>query len=188
MRIPAAVLTLSLFVGCSTDTPPVMNKSSSENPPISANSSSVVEESNLDKTSRDDKGLTTLDCADPKGFTVEEGTARGTDSVNIVRDGKVLHTIELLTDLKRNGFAFDGAKKNKDGFEISIEYGSIIFYHKTFFFTCRQHKFYLNKIRVDSFNRHNPEKWSKNVVNVQPNLPLEKFSITDFMLEGVAKH
>src|SRR5258708_15881083 len=144
MIIPAAVLTLSLFVGCSTDTPPVMNKSSSEKPPISANSSSVVEESNVDKTSRDDKGLTNLDCADPKGFTVEEGTARGTDSVNIVRDGKVLHTIKLLTDLERNGFAFDVAKKNKDGFEISVEYGSVIFYHKTFIFTCNQHEFYLS--------------------------------------------
>jgi len=45
----------------------------------------------------------------------------------------------------------------------------------------------LSKIRVESFDKHNPEKWSKKVVRVQPNLPLEKFSITDFMLEGVVQ-
>jgi len=188
MKTPAAILTLALFVGCSANSPPVMNRSSGEKPSTSPNSPSLVEESNVDKTSRDDKGPTTIDCADPKGFTLEEGTTLGSDSLNIVRKGRVLHTINLLTDLERNGFAFDGAKKNKDGFELSVEYGSVIYYHKTFIFTCREHLFYLTKIKVDTFDKRHPEKWSKKVVNVQPNLPLEKFSITDFMLEGVAKH
>src|SRR5258707_9894753 len=160
MRIAAAVLTLSLFVGCSTDTSSVVNNGN-EKPQISANNSPVVEESNVDKTGKDYQGLRTLDCDDPKGFTVEESTTPGTDSLNIVRNGRVLHTIKLLTDLERNGFAFDGAKKTKDGFEMSIEYGSVIFYHKTFIFTCKRHNFYLNKIEVDSFNKHNPEKWSR---------------------------
>ena len=79
------------------------------------------------------------------------------------------------------------AKKTKDGFEISIEYGTRIFYHKTFVFICRQHKFHLSRIRVDSFDRHNPAKWSKKVIRVRPNVPLEKFSVTDFMLEGVVQ-
>jgi hypothetical protein len=98
-----------------------------------------------------------------------------------------LYTIELPTGVDINGFGFDGAKKTKAGFEISIEYGSVIYYHKAFVFICRHHKFYLSKIRVDSFNKHNPEKWSKKVVTVRPNLPLEKFLITDFMREGVVK-
>jgi hypothetical protein len=134
-----------------------------------------------------DKASKPVDCADPNGYAVEEATEPGTHAVNIVRDGRVLHTIKLLTDMERNGFAFDGAKKTKDGFEISIEYGSVIYYHKAFVFICRHHKFYLSKIRVDSFNKHNPEKWSKKVVRVQPNVPLEKFFITDFMREGVVK-
>ena len=129
-----------------------------------------------------------IDCADPNGYSVESGTEPGSNSVKILSSGTVLHTIKLLTDMESNGFAFDGAKKTKDGFEISIEYGSVIYYHKAFVFICRYHKFYLGKIRVDSFNKHNPEKWSKKVIRVRPNLPLEKFSVTDFMLEGAVKH
>jgi hypothetical protein len=129
-----------------------------------------------------------LDCADPRGYSLEEGTIPDTHTVNIVRDGTVLHTIKLLTEIERPGFGFDGAKKTKDGFEISVQYGTRIFYAKTFVFICRQHRFYLSKIRVESFDRQNPAKQSRKVTNVRPNVPLEQFSITDFMLEGVVKH
>ncbi len=134
-----------------------------------------------------DEASKTIDCDDAKGYSVEEGTDPGTNSVKIVRGGTVLHTIKLPTDMERNGFGFDGVKKTKKGFEIAIQYGSVIFYGKRFIFVCRHHKLYLSKIRVDSFDRHNPEKWSRKVIRVQPNLPLGKFSITDFMLEGVVK-
>ena len=134
-----------------------------------------------------DKASKPVDCTDPKGYSVEEGTKPGTHPVNIVREGRVLHTIELPTGEGLNGFAFDGVKKTSPGFEISVEYGSVIYYHKAFVFICRQHKFYLSKLKVDSFNKHNPEKWSKKVIRVRPNVPLEKFFITDFMREGVVK-
>ena len=189
MSIHVAVLMLSLFVGCSTDSSPITTASHNEKPPVSVNNSSAVEESHVDRPSIENESSKTLRCDDPKGYSVEEGTVPGTNSVNIVRGGTVLHTIKLLTDLEANGFGFDGAKKTKDGFEISIEYGSVIFYAKTFIFICRQHKFYLSKIRVESFNRRNPpETWSRKVIRVRPNLPLEKFSVTDFMLEGVVQH
>ncbi len=179
----ASVLFLLLIAGCSTESSTNV-RFSNERPAVSANNSPTARESPVNSPNVQEQNSKTLDCDDPKSYSVEEGT----NSVNIVRGATVLQTIKLLTDIEQNGFAFDGAKKNKDGFEMSIEYGSVIFYHKTFIFTCREHKLYLNKIRVDSFNRHNPEKWSKKVVNVQPNLPLEKFSITDFMLEGAVKH
>ena len=60
-----------------------------------------------------DKASKQVDCADPNGYSVEEATEPGTHSVNIVRDGRVLHTIKLLTDVERNGFGFDGVKKKK---------------------------------------------------------------------------
>ena len=123
-----------------------------------------------------------LDCNDLNGYSLEEGTEPDTHSVKIVRDGTVLHTIKLLSDRELNGFGFNGAKKTKDGFEISIEYGTRIYYGKTFVFVCRQRKFYLSKIRVDSFNRRNPAKWKRRMIRVRPNLPLEKFSINDFTL------
>lgn len=150
------VLFLSLIVGCATNSSPITTKSHNEKPPVSANNSSAVRESHVDRPSVDNKSSKTLNCDDPKGYSVEEGTEPGTHSVNIVRDGRVLHSIKLLTDMERNGFGFDGVKKTKEGFELAIEYGTRIYYGKRFIFTCRHHKFYLSKIRVESFDRHNP--------------------------------
>lgn len=181
-RFMSVLVLLLLIVGCSTKSSPIAPK------PIAANSSSAVAESHVAGPSTADQGAKTFDCDDPKGYSVEEGTDPGTHSVKIVRDGTVLHTIKLLTDRDRNGFGFNGVKKTQEGFEISIEYGSVIYYGKTFTFICKNHKFYLSKIKVESFNKHNPERWSRKVIRVQPNVPLEKFSISDFMLEGVVQN
>lgn len=174
-RIMNVFVLLLLIVGCSIKSAPTATK------PIAANNSSAIAESHVAESG-------TFDCDDPKGYSVEEGTDPGTNSVKIVRDGTLLHTIKLPNGTERNGFAFDGARKTKEGFEIEVEYGSVIYYHKKFIFTCRHHRFHLSKIWVDSFNKHNPEKWTRKLVRVHPNLPLEKFSITDFMLEGVVRH
>ena len=131
-----------------------------------------------------------VSCSQTSGcddYSVEEGTEPGTNSVKILRRGEVVHSIRLPTQAERNGFAFNGVKKTKAGFEIAIEYGSRIYYGKTFVFICRHNEFYLSKITVESFDRRNPEKWSRKVIRVQPNVRLEKFSITDFMREGVAR-
>ena len=181
------VLFLSLMVGCSIDSMPVATKSHNEKPPISSNNSSAVGGSNVDSPGVNDQGSKTSIFDHPKGYTVEE-VRDPTNAVRIVSDGTVLHAIKLPTVDDVNGFGFDWAKKTKEGFEIAIEYGSIIYYGKRFIFICRNNNFYLSKIRVDSFDKHNPEKWSKKVTQVKPNLPLEKFSITDFMLEGVDQH
>ena len=170
MRACIAVLVLPLIVGFS-----------------SGNSQQIGAVQNGKPNAVTDKVSKPVDCAEPNGYSVESGTEPGTNSVKIVSSGTVLHTIKLPSGEGLNGFAFDGVKKTNQGFEISIEYGSVIYYHKAFVFICRQHKFYLSKIRVDRFDRHNPEKWSRKVIRVQPNLPLEKFFITDFMREGVVK-
>jgi hypothetical protein len=170
MRACITVLVLLLVVGVS-----------------SGNSQQIGAVHNGKPNAAVDKASKPVDCADPNGYRVEEATEPGTHSVNIVRDGGVLHTIKLLSDVERNGFGFEGVKKTSQGFEISIEYGSVIYYHKALIFVCRQHKFYLSKIKVDSFNKHNPEKWSKKVIRVRPSVPLEKFFITDYMREGEVK-
>ena len=154
------VLLLCLIVGCSTSNPPIKTQ-----PDVK----------------RSHKNLKPSVCAN---YDVEE--APDINSVRVVSRGHVVHTIKLLTDRERNGFAFDGVKKTQAGFELAIEYGSRIFYRKNFIFICRRGQFYLSRIGVDSFDRQNPDKWSKKVIKVQPNVPLEKFSITDFMLEGTS--
>jgi len=161
------VLLLFLMVGCSADNPPIKT--------VSANNSSPLAESK--------KAQTTSVC---DNYVVEEDT--DTNSVKVESGGQVLHSIKLLSDRERNGFAFDGVKKNKEGFELAIEYGSRIFYHKNFIFICKDDKFHLSKIEVDSFDRQDPYKSSKHeVISVQPNVPLEKFLLTDFMLEGIVQ-
>src|SRR5882724_1399770 len=89
--------------------------------------------------------------------------------------------------MEHNGFALNWARKTKAGFEIAVEYGSVIYYAKRFNFICKQRKFYLTKITVDSFNKHNPETWKTKIVRVKPNVPLEKFLIDDFTAEGVVR-
>src|SRR5713226_7990854 len=91
MSIHVAVLMLSLFVGCSTDSSPITTASHNEKPPVSVNNSSAVEESHVDRPSIENESSKTLRCDDPKGYSVEEGTVPGTNSVNIVRGGTVLH-------------------------------------------------------------------------------------------------
>ena len=73
-------------------------------------------------------------------------------------------------------------KKTREGFELAIEYGTRIFYRKNFIFICKDDKFSLSKIEVDSFDRQSPDKTSKyEVIRVKPHLPLDKFSIIEFM-------
>jgi hypothetical protein len=182
-----SVLLLSLILGCSTGGSPSRTASQKETVPVSAKDSPAVGESHVASPGTDDAASKTSDCDDPKGYSVDEAREEDADYVKIRRGDTILHTIRLPTAIERNGFGFNGAKKTKEGFEISIEYGSVIYYGKTFIFMCRQHKFYLSTIRVESFDKHNPEKWSKKVIRVKPNLPLEKFSINDFMLEGVVQ-
>jgi len=157
-------------------------------PAASANNSVAVVESHVERPTVNDEGSTSFDCADPKGYSVVEDGDAEANYVHIVQGDKVLKTIRLPTGLERNGFGFNWAKKTKEGFEISVEYGSRIYYGKRFNFICKQHKFYLSKVIVDSFDKNKPEIWNTKVIRVKPNLPLEKFSITDFMLEGVAQN
>jgi len=127
-----------------------------------------------------------VDCV-PNGYTVAETVKGDAHYVDIKQGDIILGSIRIFTDSERNGFAFDEAKTTKTGFEISVEYGSVIFYYKRFVFICKQHRFYLTRVLVDSFNKHNPKYWWKKSVTVKPALPLEKFHLDDFMREGVVK-
>lgn len=178
------VLGFLLIVGCSTGSSPIATtKPHDEKPPIAANNPSSGQ-SKVDGPSGADNRLKTLDCGNPQEYSVDEVRDSGANYVKIVRDTAVLHSIKLPTAADRNGFGFNWAKKTKEGFEIAIEYGSRFYYEKRFSFVCRKHRFFLNKIRVSSFDKNNPRNSNEKLIRVQPALPLDRFSITDFMLEG----
>ena len=128
-----------------------------------------------------------VDCTDPNGYRVVEILKGEVRYVEITQGDKVLGSIRVLTDRERNGFALDEAKKTSTGFEIAVEYGSRYYYHKQFIFICQQQKFYLSKVIVDSFDKQNPEHSQNKVIRIKPLLPLEKFVLENFMMEGVVK-
>ena len=135
-----------------------------------------------------DSSSQTLRCGDPNAYSIDvvRDPIRDADDVNIVQGGKVLKAIKLPGQ-EVNGFSLNRARKTKAGFEFSIEYGSVNYYYKQFTFICRRNKFYLSRVVVESFNKHNPETWYKKVIRVNPNLPLEKFEVTNFMREVFPK-
>ena len=128
-----------------------------------------------------------VDCADANGYSVanvQKGEAR---YVEIAQGTVVLGSIRVFTGVERNGFALDEARKTKTGFEMSVEYGSRYYYHKRFIFICKQHRFYLSRVIVDSFDKNDPQHWRKKRLRIKPALPLERFSLDEFMREGVKK-
>ena len=172
------VLLLSVVVGCSTASTPIKTDSSNENTSVLANNSPAATKSDLDSPNVGDKGPKKISVC--KEYDVAEDP--NINALKIVRSGHVLYTIKLLSERERPGFAFDGVKKTREGFELAIEYGTRIFYRKNFIFICKDDKFSLSKIEVDSFDRQSPDKSSKyEVIRVKPHLPLDKFSIIDFM-------
>ncbi len=128
-----------------------------------------------------------VDCTDPNGYSVAEVMKGDAPYVEIAQGDKVFGAIRVLTGRERNGFVLDEAKKTSTGFEIAVEYGSRYFYHKQFIFICKQQKFYLSKVIVDSFDKQNPEHLQNKVIKIKPLLPLEKFVLENFMMEGVVK-
>lgn len=162
MSVPIAALFLSFILGHSADSPSNRH-----------NEKSVGFANDRAKA---------LDCADPNGYTlvVARDMIRDANDVSIVQGNQVLKIMTLPGQSEVSGFTLNWAKKIKGGFEISIEYGTRIYYEKRFIVMCRRNKFYLSKIRVATFDKHYPEKWSIRVIRVKPNLPLEKFSIDSY--------
>ena len=126
----------------------------------------------------------TLRCNNPNNYKLVRDRDSEANYVNIIQGNKIKHSIKLPTGLTYNGFAVNWAKKTKAGFEISIEYGSRIYYEKEFNFVCRKGQFYLTKIRVNSFDKHVPENDAKyHTANIKLNIPLTKFKVNDYITE-----
>lgn len=169
MTVHVAALFLSLIAGYSAG------------PSISRNENPTVVHG---------EGTKVFDCADPNGYSllVARDMVRDADDVSIMQGEKVLKTIKLPGESEVNGFSLGWAKKTKAGFEIAIDYGTRIYYHKRFVFICKQRRFYLSRVIVESFDKLEPVKtksgWEfrikTKVIKVSPNLPLEKFIIDNY--------
>lgn len=123
----------------------------------------------------------TLRCGDSV-FTLAVEKKNESKQVILIENGTTIKKINLPTQFEVNGFALNWAKGTKVGFEISVEYGSRIYYQKDFSFVCRQNSFYLDEVKITTFDKHDPENsWTESIEPVTPALPLEKFQIADFI-------
>lgn len=135
-----------------------------------------------EKTNDDEEVIstTTLKCGN-KDFNLVALYKNGSKSVNITEGNTIRETIKLPSQSDVNGFSLNWARETKEGFEISIEYGSRYYYQKNFSFVCEQNNFYLSKVKVESFDKADPEKLKTKDIEINPKLPIERFLITNFI-------
>lgn len=136
----------------------------------------------------------TLDCNDPAGysFVIAKDPGRASQNsgtvpkiLNVVVGDETKWAIKVPTDSDAMGFSMRPPEKTKEGFKIIIEYGSRNYYRKQLFFICKEGDFYLYKVNVESFDKNNPQSvdnWDRKEIKVEPNLPIEKFSIFDYLV------
>ena len=103
-----------------------------------------------------------------------------------VIDDEVAVKIELPTGIEVKNFGLNSAKKTKNGFQMNTEWGGGNFHYEIqFSFRCRENNFYLYKVKKDSFsttNYYSDEIWDKKETEeTKPNLPIEKFVISDYL-------
>jgi hypothetical protein len=200
MKICLTVWLLSVAVGCSinnsaktagiqngnADVPRSTSKAPDENPP--------VKNADLKTTVVKDRDSKILDCDDPRGYSLvvvtdPERASQNLGTVpqilNVVSGDKIRVAIKIPTDSDAQNFVLNSTEKTKEGFEITIEYGTRYYYKKQFNFVCEEGDFYLYKVKVESFDKFDSvsrKKWDRKEVKVEPNLPIEKFSIFDYLL------
>ena len=144
----------------------------------------------------DKKAARTLDCRNPNAysFVVVQNPNRQNDSdpvipqdVNIVVGDDVVSKIELPKESTKN-FSLYSTEKPKAGFEMKVDWGgSLNHYEIQFNFSCKENNFYLYQVKKISFSTTNPDSgnfWDKKtskVTRIKPNLPIEKFVMTDYL-------
>lgn len=145
----------------------------------------------------DEKTARTLDCsnANEYRFDVVLNPNRKKDhdptipeDLNIVVGDGAISKIELPKASEAKNFTLDSLEKTEKGFEIKVDWGSRVdHYEIQFNFKCKENNFYLYEVRKDSFSAKNRDsgkfldKKESKVIKVEPNLPIEKFVMTDYL-------
>jgi len=116
-----------------------------------------------------------------------ESVERQASDVKLVRDDStVVKVIQMPNQSEYQGFAIDWVKPSKNGFQISIEWGTRIFHHIDFDFDCKKTGFYLSTITHETFDKHYPENeklYKTRIKKIIPLLPIEKFAVRNFMID-----
>ncbi len=125
-----------------------------------------------------------FNCGNDRNYRLEIVREREFNAVKVINNDEVVWVIKTPTGVTKNGFALNYARRIGNGFSVSIEYGSRFYYGKQFDFVCRKNHFYLTEITVNYHDQADPANTGKTVrKSITPNVPLEDFTITDYMKE-----
>lgn len=144
-----------------------------------------------------EKTATTLDCRNANEYrlVVVENPNRKKDSdpvipkdLNVVVADEAVSKIELPKESEAKNFSLNAVEKSETGFEIEVDWGGgLDHYEIQFIFRCKENNFYLVEVKKVSFSTTNPgsgnflDKKESKVTKIEPNLPIEKFVMTDYL-------
>jgi hypothetical protein len=98
----------------------------------------------------------------------------------ILKANKLLAKVNLPTKQEYNGFAVNWIKSAKTGFQLSIEYGSRIYYQKKFNFEYKQGNFYLKNIETESFDKQTNKNSKTKITNLNPEVSINKVVFNNY--------
>ena len=149
------------------------------------------------KKAVDEKAARTLDCrkTNEYRFVRVQNSKRKNDSdplipedLNIVVGDDVISNIELPKESEVKNFSLNSVEKTKAGFEMRVDWGGGVYHYEIQFkFRCKKNNFYLYEVKKKSVSTTNPDsghfldKKESKVTKIEPNLPIEKFVMTDYL-------
>lgn len=144
----------------------------------------------------DEKATRTLDCGNANGYrlVVAANPNRKKDTnpvmptdLNVLVGDQLISKIELPNAEAKN-FSLRSVEKSKAGFGIKVDWGGGLHHYEIEFnFRCKRNNFYLYRVKKISFSTTNPDsgnfldKKKSKVITIEPNLPIEKFVMTDYL-------
>jgi len=141
------------------------------------------------------RNLRTLDCGNPNvySFVVIENPNRKNEAeplmpkdLNIVIGEETVAKIELpIPDSEAKNFSLNSVEKTKQGFEMKVDWGGWQWhYYLQYYFKCKDGNFFLYKMKKESIEGKDPgdlKNWIKKETKIEPNVPIEKFVMTDYL-------
>lgn len=135
----------------------------------------------------------TLDCNDPNGYSLVEVDNPNREhegdfvpkDVNVVVDGTVVAKIELPNGSDVKNFSLNSIQKTKEGFKMEADWGGWEHHYElTYYFICKERNFFFYNIKVNRIAGKDPgdvKNWEMKELKIEPYLPIEKFSILDYL-------
>ena len=144
----------------------------------------------------DEKAARTVDCRKANEYSfvdVQNPNRKDSDplipkDLNIVVGDDLVSKIELPKESEVKNFSLNSTEKTKAGFEMRVDWGGGVYHYEIQFnFRCKKNNFYLYEVTKKSLSTTNPDsgnfldKKESKVTKIEPNLPIEKFVMTDYL-------